>query len=89
MDFGYGDKSKDVRDRVVAFMAEHVYPNQAGMEELKTKAKMEGLWNLFLPDSEHGAGQRRDGRSKRSAAAALDFVAGWGRSTPGGENFVW
>jgi len=26
------------------------------MEELKEKAKAEGLWNLFLPDSEFGAG---------------------------------
>lgn len=26
------------------------------MEELKTRAKEEGLWNLFLPESEYGAG---------------------------------
>ncbi len=26
------------------------------MEELKQKARAEGLWNLFLPDSEYGAG---------------------------------
>jgi acyl-CoA dehydrogenase len=26
------------------------------IEELKGKAKAEGLWNLFLPDEEHGAG---------------------------------
>lgn len=26
------------------------------MEELKTEAKRAGLWNLFLPDREHGAG---------------------------------
>src|SRR3972149_285564 len=26
------------------------------MEELKTKARAQGLWNLFLPDKEYGAG---------------------------------
>ena len=26
------------------------------IEELKAKARQEGLWNLFLPDEEHGAG---------------------------------
>ena len=61
-----------LRERLVAFMDEHVYPNEqtyqeqvdAGdrwapppvMEELKAKAKAAGLWNLFLPDREHGAG---------------------------------
>jgi acyl-CoA dehydrogenase len=28
----------------------------AVMEELKTRARAEGLWNLFLPDAEYGAG---------------------------------
>ena len=28
----------------------------AVMEELKARAKQAGLWNLFLPDAEHGAG---------------------------------
>ena len=26
------------------------------LEELRAKAKAEGLWNLFLPESEYGAG---------------------------------
>ena len=26
------------------------------VEELKAEAKRRGLWNLFLPDAEHGAG---------------------------------
>src|SRR5713226_4855194 len=26
------------------------------VDELKSKAKAEGLWNLFLPDEEYGAG---------------------------------
>jgi acyl-CoA dehydrogenase len=32
----------------------HAHP--AVMEELKAEARRRGLWNLFLPDSEHGAG---------------------------------
>jgi len=47
--------------------AEHVYVEQVRaadtphvhppiMEELKEEARRRGLWNLFLPDAEHGAG---------------------------------
>jgi acyl-CoA dehydrogenase len=32
----------------------HVHPPV--MEELKSEARRRGLWNLFLPDEEHGAG---------------------------------
>jgi acyl-CoA dehydrogenase len=65
-------RSADLRARLEAFMDEHVYPNEARfvresmemgpwaawpvVDELKARAKTEGLWNLFLPDSEHGAG---------------------------------
>jgi acyl-CoA dehydrogenase len=34
--------------------AAHAHPPV--MEELKTAARRRGLWNLFLPDAEHGAG---------------------------------
>ena len=72
MDFAYSPKVQALRERVMAFMEEHVYPAEAIfeqqvnegdrwqptaiMEELKAKAKAQGLWNLFLPESELGAG---------------------------------
>ena len=72
MNFDIGDKAKEVRDRVAAFMEAYVYPDEEEMfaqvddgdrwqpipllEELKAQAKAEGLWNLFLPESELGAG---------------------------------
>jgi acyl-CoA dehydrogenase len=62
----------DLKNRLQSFMDEHVYPNEAAfqaersdgdrwqpsaiIETLKAKARAARLWNLFLPDSEHGAG---------------------------------
>ena len=72
MDFDYSDKVKDLQDRVTAFMDAHVYPNEqvyrdqteeggrwckpAIMEDIKARAREAGLWNLFLPESDLGAG---------------------------------
>ena len=72
MDFDYSPKVKDLQRRLGAFMDEHVYPNERRhheeiadgdrwqptrvIEELKAKARAAGLWNLFLPHSERGAG---------------------------------
>jgi acyl-CoA dehydrogenase len=72
MDFEHSDKVKELQRRLTAFMEEHVYPNEKRwhdeintgnrwqpakvVEELKPKARSAGLWNLFLPDREHGAG---------------------------------
>ena len=72
MDFDYSAKVKDLRARLAAFMDAHVHPQEQRfgeqvehgdrwqpiplVEELKAKARAEGLWNLFLPASEYGAG---------------------------------
>ena len=71
MDFEHSARTRDLLERLGAFMDAHVYPNERLyheqgaaarwghppiLEELKAKARAAGLWNLFLPDSEHGAG---------------------------------
>ncbi|CEA05353.1 acyl-CoA dehydrogenase [Pseudomonas saudimassiliensis] len=72
MNFGYSPKVAQLREQVDAFMQEHVFPAEAIfhqqvaegdrwqptaiVEELKEKARAAGLWNLFLPESELGAG---------------------------------
>ncbi len=72
MDFEFSRRSREYGERLAAFMDEHIYPNEerfyaqlqegdhweepALLEELKAKARAAGLWNLFLPDSRHGAG---------------------------------
>jgi acyl-CoA dehydrogenase len=71
MHFEHSAKVKDLQAKLTAFMEDHVYPNeklaheQAAanrwqplpiIEQLKPKARAAGLWNLFLPDREFGAG---------------------------------
>ena len=72
MPFDPSPKVQDLQRRLAAFMKEHIYPNEAFLyeqaealgpwgvypivEQLKPKARAAGLWNLFLPNAEHGAG---------------------------------
>src|ERR1700720_1019916 len=72
MEFEHSEKVRTLQARVKAFMAEHIYPNEEELfaevnegdrwqpvpllEELKAKARAAELWNLFLPESEYGAG---------------------------------
>ena len=66
MDFDYSAKTVELQKRLSTFMDEHIYPNETGfiaeidtgdrwqpselIEQLKSIAKAQGLWNLFLPD---------------------------------------
>jgi acyl-CoA dehydrogenase len=71
MDFEFSNKVKHLEQRLRAFMDEYIYPNEQRfsneiardrwsptqiIEELKPKARVAGLWNLFLPGSQYGAG---------------------------------
>ncbi len=70
--FQVSARAREIYERLRAFMEEHVYPNERVfheqveegdrwqpvtiIEELKERARGQGLWNLFLPESEYGAG---------------------------------
>ena len=73
MDFEPSQRCSEFKERLEAFMDEHIYPaeevyerqlRESGnphhqpqvMEDLKLRAREAGLWNMFLPHSEHGAG---------------------------------
>tara|TARA_Y100001935_G_scaffold198863_1_gene167068 strand:- start:3936 stop:5138 length:1203 start_codon:yes stop_codon:yes gene_type:complete len=72
MNFENSQKVKDLQEKITNFMNEHVYESEGVykkqveeggrwcipqiMEDLKSKAKSQGLWNLFLPESDLGAG---------------------------------
>ena len=72
MDFEFSASTRDYLQRLGAFMDEHIYPNEerfnaqlsegnrweepALLAQLRQKAQAARLWNLFLPESRHGAG---------------------------------
>ena len=70
--FKFSSKSLDLQQKLLSFMDKYVYPNELAIhkeiakgdiwqpseiiEGLKKEARKVGLWNLFLPESEKGAG---------------------------------
>jgi len=71
VDFEFSAKTTDYLRRLGAFMDERIYPNEERycrelaanrweepplIAELQREARAARLWNLFLPDSHHGAG---------------------------------
>ena len=76
MNFELSSRTKELQGRLLAFMEQHIYPNETLfheqvkqgdrwgyvpiIEELKERARSEGLWNLWLPEDisygDHGVG---------------------------------
>jgi acyl-CoA dehydrogenase len=97
MDFEYSARTQELRAKLLAFMAEHIYPNEPKyyahvrsdkrwepvpiIEELKPKARAQGLWNLFLPKSPRAPG---GGLSNLDYAPLCEIM---GRTSWAGEVF--
>ncbi|MFG1792503.1 acyl-CoA dehydrogenase family protein [Nocardia sp. NPDC049149] len=71
MDFSHSDRAASLLDEVRRFVHERIEPQEPAVvaalaeapwtvppvvDELKREARAAGLWNLFLPGDEHGAG---------------------------------
>jgi acyl-CoA dehydrogenase len=92
MDFEPSQRCSEFKERLSAFMDEHVYPAEALygrqlresgnphhqpqiMEELKTRAREAGMWNMFLPDAEHGAGLSNSDYAPLAEVLGRSYIA--------------
>ena len=92
MDFDPSQRCSEFKERLTAFMDEHVYPAEAVyerqmresgdlhhqpqvMEDLKLRAREAGLWNMFLPDAEHGAGLSNSDYAPLAEILGHSFIA--------------
>ena len=90
MNFEFSDKTKDYVRRVSDFMDKHIYPNVETFEkqhasgdrwvtpqivhDLKALAKKEGLWNLFMPPSDHDDEYRGAGLTNLEYAPLAELM---------------
>ena len=91
MEFEYSERCQALREKLLHFMDQHIYPNERAykdevdrnglekgnrwlptkiIEELKPIARKEGLWNLFLPQSERAP----EGLSNRDYAPLCEIM---------------
>ena len=89
------EKVKDIQARLLRFMDEHIYPNEAAfdaevaqahwqpsqvMEELKAKAREQGLWNLFIPRGNEMDGGTPEGQGALTHLEYATLCETMGRS---------
>ncbi|MXV19647.1 acyl-CoA dehydrogenase family protein [Deinococcus xianganensis] len=88
--FDVSPRARDLHARLTAFMDAHIYPNEAEVarqidsgnrwehlpiiDELKPRARAEGLWNLFLPPASDPDGTFGPGLSNLEYAGLCEVM---------------